>query len=276
MNDHYSKVRERRAEIKEAVAPAENEANNSGLPGIHNGPGDAYRHMIGAGEITRRFGEATARVALEGHEIEGVLSGEQPLKEAFMDRHNNEIGIGIGREAKSLDEVIDRAREKIDSAAQGAAGKDVPTWLPKEKWNPGGTNWPPEWKEPQPGTYDFGGEEHRYPGWRGEGDPAPGEPPGELNEILGRPVETWSEEDVTAVMKSDAYWRSWDPEFEPRHRLARRWHEHFYGTGPTVRDERGEIRPIRPIPRRAGGPVFVRAHERDGVAVRAHERARPN
>lgn len=263
------------AKIEGAVDPAKNESSASGLPGIHNGPGDAYRHVIGAAEITRRFGETTARIALEGHELEGFYSGKQPLAEAVMDRHNNEIGIQIGREAKNLDEVIDKARAKIDSAAQGEKGPDVPTWLPEDKWRGSGANWPPEWENPEKGDYNLGGEEHRYPGWRDEGDPAPGEAPGELNEILGRPVETWGEEDVTAVMKSDAYWRSWDPDYQALHGLVGRWHEHFYGDGPVMRDERGDIRPIRPIPARVGGPVFVRAHERDGVAVRAHERSRP-
>ena len=47
--------------IRGATDPAHKEAEKSGLPGNHNGPGDAYRHIIGAAEITRRYGEATAR-----------------------------------------------------------------------------------------------------------------------------------------------------------------------------------------------------------------------
>ncbi len=270
MSDIYERAQKRRTEIEGAVDPASAEAKNSGLPGNHNGPGDAYRHIMGAAEITRRFGEATARVALEGHEIEGLFSGKQSLEEAAMDRHNNEIGIGIGREAKSLGEVVERAREKIDSAAEGNEGKDVPRWPPREKWNGSGTNWPPEWKESQPGKYEFGGEEHRYPGWRGDGDSD------ETGDPLARPVETWSEEDVETVMNSDAYLRTWDPDYEAMHTLVGRWHEHFYGNGPTRRDAQGRINPVRPIPPNRGSEVQVRAHDRLGgkIAVRSYQRAR--
>ena len=273
MSDIYERARKRRIKIEKAVKPAENEAENSGLPGVHNGPGDAYRHIIGAAEITRRFGEATARVALEGHELKGLIYGKQPLEEAAMDRHNNEIGIKIGREAGNLDEVIARAREKIDSAANGTQDKDVPRWLPQEKWKGDGTNWPPEWHKPQPGDYTLGGEEHRYPGWRGDADFD------ETGDPLARPVETWSEEDIAAVMNSDAYLRSSDLDHEAMHRFVYRWHEHFYGNGPTERDAQGRIIPLRPIPpNRGGGMVQVRAHDRAGgkVAVRSYERARPS
>jgi hypothetical protein len=125
MSDIYEKARKKRVEIEGAVDPAHAEAKNSGLPGEHNGPGDAYRHMIGAAEITRRFGEATARVVLEGHEIQGNLSGD-PKEESVMDRHNNEIGIGIGREAKSLDEVNERVRGNIEPIRPIPAGRGGP------------------------------------------------------------------------------------------------------------------------------------------------------
>ena len=215
---------------------------------------------------------------LEGNELLGdFLKGQKPEEKA-MDRHNNEIGIGIGREVKTYDDVVQRAREKIDSAAQGNQGTDIPTWLPKDRWSPGGDNWPPDWKQvepiPESEKYEYGGEEHRYPGWRG--DTVPGEMPGEMNDILGRPPETWSEAEVETVMKSDAYWRTWDPDYEALHGLVYRWHEHYYGTGPVRRDARGNIIPIRPIPTGREGPIFVRAHAREGgVGVRAHERARP-
>ena len=270
MSDIYERARERYAKIDQAVDPARSESLNSGLPGNHNGPGDAYRHIIGAAEITRRFGEATARVALETHEIQGRLKGDPP-EEGAMDRHNNEIGIRIGREAKSPDEVIDRAREKIDATAGGDQGKDVPKWLPEEKWGGGGTNWPPEWKATDTGDYKLGGAEHRYPGWRGDPDFD------ETGDPLARPVDTWSEDDIAAVMNSDAYFRSWDPDYEAIGKLVYRWHEHFYGNGPTRRDANGQIIPIRPIPANRDGTVQVRAHDRLGgkVAVRSYERARP-
>ncbi|OHC80803.1 MAG: hypothetical protein A3G73_03210 [Rhodospirillales bacterium RIFCSPLOWO2_12_FULL_67_15] len=262
---------------KLGINPAFIEAGKSKLPGLTNGPGDAYRHVIGAAELTRRHGEATARVILEGNELSGdFLKGQKPEEKA-MDRHNNEIGIEIGRAAPTYDDVVQRAREKIDSAVEGNEGPDVPTWLPKEKWGTaGGTNWPPDWEQvepiPESEKYEYGDEEHRYPGWRGDEDFE------ETGDPLARPVETWSEEDVNAVMKSDAYWRHWDPDYEAMHKFVDRWHERYYGNGPVVRDAQGRINPIRPIPAgRGGGPVQVRAHDRAGgkVAVRSHERSRP-
>ncbi|MBM3565434.1 MAG: hypothetical protein FJX42_04890 [Alphaproteobacteria bacterium] len=245
------------SKIYGVVDHAQAEAVKSGLPGLHNGPGDAYRHIIGAGEITRRFGEPTARVALEGHEIEGVVRNRQPRSELHMDRHNNEIGIAIGRKAKTLDEVIERARERIDRAAQGAAGADVPRWLPETQWSPGGANWPPKWSAPSPGDYEQGGEDHRYPGWRDVPDDAPG-PEDSLRDILGRPLESWGEADVRALMKSDTYLNSWHPGFAALQTRIMRWHERAYGRG-------------------SSGAVHVRAHTRDGgqVSVIAHDRVRP-
>lgn len=73
--------------------PAFGEAKRSNLPGLHNGPGDAFHHVVGAAEITRCHGEATARVILEGNELSGdFLKGQKP-EEKVMGRHNNEIGI---------------------------------------------------------------------------------------------------------------------------------------------------------------------------------------
>ena len=44
---------------------ASDEAGKSLIPGRRNGPADAYRHIIWAAEMTRRFGESAAR-ALAG------------------------------------------------------------------------------------------------------------------------------------------------------------------------------------------------------------------
>jgi hypothetical protein len=44
------------------IAAAEKAAEDSGLPGLTNGPADAYRHLVGACELTRRFGPARARM----------------------------------------------------------------------------------------------------------------------------------------------------------------------------------------------------------------------
>ncbi len=46
------------------VNAATNAAGKSEMPGLLNGPGDAYRHIVWAAEMTRRFGEAAARAML--------------------------------------------------------------------------------------------------------------------------------------------------------------------------------------------------------------------
>ena len=39
------------------VGPGFDEADRSSLPGRHDGPADAYRHILGAAELTRCHGE---------------------------------------------------------------------------------------------------------------------------------------------------------------------------------------------------------------------------
>src|SRR5512132_3841273 len=70
-----------------AVEAARKESQSSKLPGRENGPADAYRHLLWAGELTRRFGEKRARLILGAHEIEGRILGQSPDAES-MDRHN--------------------------------------------------------------------------------------------------------------------------------------------------------------------------------------------
>lgn len=55
-----------------AIRAAADASVESQLPGRENGPADAYRHLLWGAELTRRFGEATARRILEDHEIQGT------------------------------------------------------------------------------------------------------------------------------------------------------------------------------------------------------------
>ena len=73
-------------------------ARESDLPGVHNGPGDAYRHALGAAAMTRKYGSHIARLAGVANEVLGagkaVLKGESPAwRETLMDLNNNERGI---------------------------------------------------------------------------------------------------------------------------------------------------------------------------------------
>ena len=79
-----------------------------------------------------------------------------------MDRHNNEIGFEIGRNAKNLQEVIEEARKAISNGYVKCDEPGKAHWLDKNKWrkNPlnedteedtedrldtEDTNWPPQW-----------------------------------------------------------------------------------------------------------------------------------
>ena len=66
----------------------------------HRCRGDAFRHLVWAAELTRRFGPRTASIILDLHERIGYLGsgmgylGNGWSKEAEdMDRHNNAIGV---------------------------------------------------------------------------------------------------------------------------------------------------------------------------------------
>ena len=121
--------------IKEAhdvARMAINESAWSMMPGRENGPADAYRHILLAAELTRRFGEFEARCILEKHEWEGWWEGQSPESEA-MDRANNEIGIEIGRNAQSWDEVVTEARTKIDPEDPFGDNGGA-RWLPEDYW----------------------------------------------------------------------------------------------------------------------------------------------
>jgi hypothetical protein len=134
---------------------AQSEMVGSQMPGRERGPADAYRHILWAAELTRRFGAQRARRILELHEREGQQR-DQPYDEEAMDRNNNEIGLAIGGFARDWNDVVSAARKVISgSAADGSGGwKDTydrdstlaphaAVWLPQERWanNPKDDNW---------------------------------------------------------------------------------------------------------------------------------------
>lgn len=181
------------------VGPGFDEAEGSYLPGLHNGPADAYRHMLGAAELTRRYGETAARAMLEANEVKGDVIDRQSAGEREMDSHNNDIGIAIGQDARTFDEIRERARAKIDAGVreQGSGANDTPKWPPSSEWKntPDNPNWPPDWSRAEPATgYEYGGEEHRYRPHGSDAPPGrhrrrdrPARPPGGDVERGGRP-----------------------------------------------------------------------------------------
>ncbi len=148
-----------------AIAVATTEAKASMLPGRVNGPADAYRHLVWLGELSRRMGPDMAGSLGDLHEIHGQASamrrettgqGRDLINGAAatdMDRRNNLIGVSIGQQANSFDDVLRLSREAIDrSPADGSGGTTGAVWLPRTDWraNPASDeaqwNWPrPDW-----------------------------------------------------------------------------------------------------------------------------------
>ncbi len=89
------------------------ESISSYLPGRTDGPADAYRHLLLASELTRRFGKDHAKTILDLHETTGGLENQTAEAEA-MDRHNNELGINLGRVSSSWEDTVRLAKQLIE------------------------------------------------------------------------------------------------------------------------------------------------------------------
>lgn len=241
--------------IKESVSRI---GIDSGLPGHVSGPQDAFRHIVGAAELTRIYGPLPAWMALEFNELKGSHSnspsgGPQSPEDAAMDRHNNEIGIKIGRDAKSLEEIIERARDAIvQGIANGGVKTDgAPTWLPAERWKneasePETKPIPENWGKP-PQSGEATGEDNS-----GGAEPRAAR----MSAILAKPGRDWTDEDARVVMSDPRYWdpRRKDPALIER--VNDSFHQRYDGPN--------------------GGPIQVDAYARaDGTQVAAHTRAEP-
>jgi hypothetical protein len=139
---------------------ADAEAAASGLPGLDQGPADAYRHLVGVAELSRRVGPIAAAGMAEWNEwlsveaMFGSLLDGRPVARSNtpaarrMDRHNNRIALGVGATARSTEEVVLRARAMMERAIQtygGTGFANTPRWQPSRAWSEGGplTAWPP-------------------------------------------------------------------------------------------------------------------------------------
>jgi hypothetical protein len=115
----------------------------SQLPGRERGPADAYRHILLAAELTRRFGEQRAREFLDLHEREGNIRG-QPADEYAMDLNNNEIGIRIGTFARDFNDVVSAARKVISGSTVDGSGAWKSDYDPTSTLAPHAARWLPE------------------------------------------------------------------------------------------------------------------------------------
>lgn len=106
--------------LNDQVADA---AKQSRLPGLHNGPADAYRHALWTAAMTKKYGSNTARLVGLANEIYGagraLANGERiRFEEIGMDLKNNETGIRLARETPDDQELWRRVRDLADRTTE--------------------------------------------------------------------------------------------------------------------------------------------------------------
>ena len=77
-------------------------SQESGLGGLHNGKGDAYRHCVWSCLMTQHIGADQAETVGNIHEIHGDKDG-QPADERIMDQTNNAVGRKCGLQQNKKD-----------------------------------------------------------------------------------------------------------------------------------------------------------------------------
>lgn len=233
----------------EASTWAEQETKSSRLPGTHNGPGDAFRHIIWIAEEARTRGSLPAWAMGEANEIKGNYRAvdekdRQKPDEATMGRsNNNEIALRIARAAKSREDVVRLAKAEIAASFEhgGSGANGTARYLPKERWGDieghgPRDNWPPAWKD----------------------DAAL-----RVERLLTLPVEDWTEDDVRAVQASRRYWQSGNPRQAEAFEKVKSWFE------SSEARRRNQLRTSH-------GPVTVDPYTRgDGTKVDGHTRSAP-
>ena len=86
---------------------------------------DAARHMLAAGTLARKYNPWIAEKLGQAHEIKSApiqhiksLFGAEMPPDYYMDRHNNEVGSRLGRQAKSQSELEDLVQAEAERASR--------------------------------------------------------------------------------------------------------------------------------------------------------------
>ena len=87
-------------------------AEQSGLPGLHNGQADGFRHCYWSCIMAIRMGVEQAKLVGDTHEEYGTKNG-QPKMEETMDLHNNSIGRTCSRSAKNKRDCEKQCKDKV-------------------------------------------------------------------------------------------------------------------------------------------------------------------
>lgn len=103
----------------------------SPLPGGRQGPLDAYRHTLASAVVAYTLGPRVVDAV--------TLVMEHGETEAHrMDRHNNRIGADTSVRALSFGDIEPTVRAQVQRGAVNATKASQTTWLPPERWRPGG------------------------------------------------------------------------------------------------------------------------------------------
>ena len=253
------------------------EASNSPLPGVYDGPADAYRHIVGTAEMRRRFGFGTAYAIAYANEIHGDWRRNQPAASREMDDHNNAIGFSIGAGARTYEEVVRRARAVIDAGiARGGDGSDgTPRW--QDTWGEprsrpaADRRLPVQWPDSVPSARDYPFGAEQFGTSRAELQMTPRQrEETTLERLRELPTAEWSEADVRAVIGSRPYTNSLAPEHRAwRARVQQYYEERTRRSGTGGNTSQAEEKAC-------GGVASVRAYTRAGpsgtVQVSAHSR----
>ncbi|MFN9639942.1 MAG: RHS repeat domain-containing protein [Pirellula sp.] len=112
------------------VGNAFDAAGNSGLPGPHNGPQDAFRHCVWNCEMAKDMGGSDAKCVADVHED----CGSNPPGEVCMDLFNNGKGREAARDSRSCSvscmELLQRGELQTSDRCPMGADAGVPTPLP--------------------------------------------------------------------------------------------------------------------------------------------------
>lgn len=113
---------------------ATREAELSGLPGQAEGPADAYRHLVGVAELSRRTGPLLAFAMAEQNEQNSWVAMMNSIFDSRtiaptnmpaarrMDRRNNRLAVGIGARASSTEDVVRRVRSMMERSIETTCG----------------------------------------------------------------------------------------------------------------------------------------------------------
>ena len=102
----------------------------SDFPGGRYGPLDAYRHTLASALVAYTLNEKAVSLVTK------VMESKNRDVD-LMDQHNNQIGAGIGMNAKAFSAIEPTVREFVSNGKVDSTNEKQITWLPANRWSDG-------------------------------------------------------------------------------------------------------------------------------------------